>query len=244
MNANYYKITAWGRSYNPENWFYDPGYLINRIYYLTRGTVYYQDRIRLKPGHLYIFRADPEFRVSQHPEDPVDHVYFDFLLYQTTLTQPYVDIDLNQGHDMLRRLLEMMMTDFELLGTPWQVAEAYFELLTYHLREYLNFGEEFSPPTVHALRYINTCDLSQLSISDMAQQMNVSNAHLIRSFKKDIGITPHKYVAMLKSDLAVKQIRQGVPSSQIAENLGFSSVAAFYTFFKKETHCRLSDFRK
>lgn len=244
MNATHYKITAWGRSYNPPNWFHDPRYLINRIYYITKGTVYYKDEMQLHPGHLYIFKADPEFRVSQAPEDPVDHVYFDFLLYQTSLTQTCIDIDLAEGHELIVKLLDMMMVDFNCPSTPWQVAEAYFELLIYQLRDLISMGEEFSPATVQAMRYINNADLASLSISDMARSMNISNAHMIRCFKKDVGITPHKYVAMLKSDYAVSQIRQGVSSAEIADALGFSSVAAFYSFFKKETHLKLSDFKK
>ena len=243
MDSQFYKITAWGRTYNPQNWFYDPLYLTNRIYYIIKGTAYYKDDTVLHAGHMYIFKADEDFRVSQSPDDPVDHVFFDFMLYQNSLSEPLMDIDLRTGHDQLVRLFEMMAADFTAgVGTPWQIAEDYFELLFFHMRDIITMGTEYSPITAQAVRYINNADLSTFSVDDLADQINVSNAYLIRCFKKDLNITPHKYVSRLKSSIAIAQARRGVPVVEIAEKLGFSSVAAFYTFFKKETQLKLSDF--
>lgn len=85
-----YSLAYYGRIYNPPNWFYNPAYVINRIYYIVSGTAYYMDNIPLKPGYLYIFNASPEFRVSQSEDDPVDHVYFDFFTYRELISSDYM----------------------------------------------------------------------------------------------------------------------------------------------------------
>ena len=54
-----YSLAYYGRIYNPPNWFYNPAYVINRIYYIVSGTAYYMDNIPLKPGYLYILMLHP-----------------------------------------------------------------------------------------------------------------------------------------------------------------------------------------
>ena len=74
-----YSLLSYGRVYNPVNWYYNPLYVVNRIYYIVNGTAFYKNNIQLKPGHLYVFKALPDFKVHQDMSDPVDHVFFDFI---------------------------------------------------------------------------------------------------------------------------------------------------------------------
>lgn len=75
---NNYILLSYGRVYNPYQWFYNPSYVVNRVYYIVSGTAFYKNDTALKPGHLYVFNAFPDFRVKQSDEDPVDHVFFVF----------------------------------------------------------------------------------------------------------------------------------------------------------------------
>lgn len=59
--------------------------------------------------------------------------------------------------------------------------------------------------------------------------------HIIRCFKKDLGITPHKYIAMMKVNLAIAYMREGKSRTEIADQLGFESLSAFSHFFHHET---------
>ena len=67
--------------------------------------------------------------------------------------------------------------------------------------------------------------------------------HLIRTFKKDTGMTPLKYIGLMKSELAVSYIRKGHSLEDIAELLGYSTVSALSVAFKNVTHKNLSEFR-
>lgn len=242
MNNEFY-LLAWGRSYHPANWFYDPSYLANRIYYICGGTAYFQKTTRLKPGHLYLFRANPEFAVSQDENDPVDHVYFDFFAYQKPLSEDIVEVDVEQIPALRHAVLAAAET-FSQPGTPMEVVESYFRILSYALRPVLQPSGDFSYITSAVLRAIHGTELRAITVDALAKAVNANVNHVIRCFKKDIGITPHKYIARLKADVAISCLRRGMGRQEIAAELGFGSVSAFSTFFKNETHRNLSEFRK
>ena len=87
-----YSLLSYGRVYNPFNWYYNPLYVVNRIYYIIGGKAFYKYNTPLKPGHIYIFKSLPEFRVHQDKHDPVDHVFFDFITYNGFINKEYIEI--------------------------------------------------------------------------------------------------------------------------------------------------------
>lgn len=239
---NEYSILACGRVYNPSDWFYNPAYLVNRIYYISGGTAFYKNDILLKPGFLYIFRADPDFRVRQSEEDPVDHTYFDFLTFKRLINTDFIEIDLSL-HPNLRHLVHAMEEDFR-HAIPMKVAHAYLDLLIHALKGYLLPDIHYSETTSAVLKLLHEMPADELCVNRIAEQINKNVNHVIRCFKKELGMTPHKYIAMLKTDLAISCLRQDMACTEIAEKLGFCSLSAFSCFFKKETGKNLTDFRK
>lgn len=238
---NEYSILSYGRIYNPRNWFYNPAYLVNRIYYIIRGTAYYREQIPLKPGYLYIFRASPYFQVCQKENDPVDHAYIDFVTYRRLLETDYIEIDPGSSPKLFN-LLNAMKEDFcETLS--FKTAGAYLEILIHYLKEYLASDVTYSETTSAVLRLFHSRPVVELSVSQIAAELNKDASYIIRCFKSETGMTPHKYLAQLKTDLAISYARQGMNSTEIAEKLGFSSLSAFSYFFKSETHKNLSEFR-
>jgi AraC-like DNA-binding protein len=57
-----------------------------------------------------------------------------------------------------------------------------------------------------------------------------------------VGETPHRYISLMKADLAVKYVQAGKKLAEIAEILGFSSVASLSFSFKSLTGRNLSEF--
>lgn len=238
---NEYSILSYGRIYNPKNWFYNPAYLVNRIYYIIGGTACYREEIPLKPGCLYIFRASPYFQVSQEEENPVDHIYIDFVTYRRLLETDYIEIDPGISPKLFH-LLNAMQEDFY-ERPPFKAAESYFELLIHYLQDYLAPDVTYSETTSAVLRLFHSHPVVDLSVSQIAAELNKDASYIIRCFKSETGMTPHRYLARLKTDLAISYARQGMNSTEIAEKLGFSSLSAFSYFFKSETHKNLSEFR-
>lgn len=230
-----YSLAYYGRIYNPPNWFYNPAYVINRIYYIVSGTAYYMDNIPLKPGYLYIFNASPKFKVSQSKDDPVDHVYFDFFTYRKLISSDYIEIN-PESNPMLLNQLKAIAKDWSSAPYYDHIADAYLDILIYYLEDYLTSGHDYSEITSTMLQLIHNIPVNELSVNEIALRMNRNVNHLIRCFKKDIGITPHKYIAKMKVNLAIAYKLQGMTKTEIAEKLGFGSLSAFLYFFRTETN--------
>lgn len=228
-----FSVIAYGRSYNPNNWFYNPAYVVNRIYYIVGGTAYYRDNTPLKPGYLYLFRASPNFRVSQDASDPVDHVYYDFLTYRALIDSDYIEIN-PAANSRLAPLLTAIKEDFATSSVPPHIANAYLELLLHDLEQDLTGDSQYSRITSDALRTIHTLPAGELSVNRVAEELHHNVNHIIRCFKREVGITPHQYIAALKLNLAIAYMRQGISHTEIAERLGFSSLSSFSYFFHQE----------
>ena len=64
--------------------------------------------------------------------------------------------------------------------------------------------------------------------------MNISKAHLLRTFKDSTGITLYQYIKKYRFDIALNMLAGGASVTEAAEKYGFLSVSAFSNSFKKE----------
>lgn len=235
-------LKHYGRLYNPSNWFYNPNYLTNRIHYICSGTAYYKNTLQLKPGYIYIFKSDPTFQVSQDPNDPIDHIYFDFISSIQLTEKDYIEIDVKE-FPRLRGIVESLAIDFSMDTFPVSVVESYFNIIAYELRDFLLNNKAYSDLTTKTLHYIHDNSPADLTVAGIADALNININHLIRTFKKETGITPLKYIGMMKSELAISYTRQGYSFDEIASLLGYSTVSALSVAFKNTTNKNLSEFR-
>ncbi len=240
MNKTHW-IGAYGRVYNPQDWFYNPNYLINRIYYIADGTAFYKEGIPLKKGYLYVFGIDPDFRVYQDEADPVDHAYFDFISFQSFLKKEITEIDLKK-HPKLQHVVLAMAEEFAERSCPFSVASSYFEIIMHELEKVLSTDSRYSEVTENALRIIHSSPPAEVSVRNVAAKANINVNYLIRRFNSEVGETPHRYISLMKADLAVKYVQAGKKLAEIAEILGFSSVASLSFSFKSLTGRNLSEF--
>lgn len=80
MDARFY---TFGRGLAPRQWRLNALPYTNRLYviYGGRGAFLSEEGpVPLRPGRVYLFPHRLPFRVTQDPEQPVDHLYFDFTL--------------------------------------------------------------------------------------------------------------------------------------------------------------------
>ncbi len=235
-------LKHYGRLYNPSGWGYYPHYRTNRFYYICSGTVFYKNTIQLKPGFIYLFKADSGFQVSQSPEDPIDHVYFDFISSGQMLDSEYIEIDVNK-YPRLKAIISALTVDYSLNEYPMHLAEAYFDIIYSELKDYFIAKRQYSELTTKIFRYIHECAPNELTVAGIADSLNINVNHLIRTFKKDTGVTPLKYISMMKSELAINYARKGYSLDDIADMLGYSTVSALSVAFKNTTNKNLSEFR-
>lgn len=240
--SNSFLLQNYGRDYNPPNWFYNPNYLVNRIYYIVGGKAYYKKDTLLKKGYLYVFGMDSDFRVSQDPDDPIDHVFFDFVSFHSYLKSPIREVDLSKN-EKLKHLILALTEDFSTPDCPRHIANAYFELISHELEKVLVYEQHYSSLTESVLRVIHSEPLGTLSVKEIASRININENHMIRAFKKEMKVTPLAYLNLQKADHAINQIRQGKKIQEVADALGYSSVSSLSYSFKSITGKNLSEFR-
>ena len=122
------------------------------------------------------------------------------------------------------------------------VADSYFEIIMHELEKVLSTDTRYSEVTENALRIIHSCPPSEVSVQEVASKINVNVNYLIRRFNAEVGETPHKYISLMKAELAVKYIQGGRKLAEIAELLGYSSVSSLSFSFKSLTGRNLSEF--
>lgn len=96
-----------------------------------------------------------------------------------------------------------------------------------------------------ALEWIRANISMDLSIQDVAQHFEVSNAYLTQQFKKDLNITPLQHLLGLKIQAAkVLLIKTNLPVYEISENSYFKNEKNFIRVFKKHTGITPSNYRR
>lgn len=85
----------------------------------------------------------------------------------------------------------------------------------------------------------------RLTLAGMAVNLNVSQYHLQRVFKRIIGITPAQYLHNLRMAKARQLLERGdLPIRNIAFGVGFSSLSHFASAFQKANGLSPSKYRE
>jgi AraC family transcriptional regulator len=82
-------------------------------------------------------------------------------------------------------------------------------------------------------------------VNALAKESGLSRAHFYRLFEQSTRMTPHVYVNMLRTELAVASVVQtGDSLSAVGDRLGFSAQGHFTRFFRDHTGVNPSEFRQ
>lgn len=96
-----------------------------------------------------------------------------------------------------------------------------------------------------ALEWIRANMSVDLSIKNVAEHFEVSNAYLTQQFKRDLNTTPLQHLLGLKIQAAkVLLIRTNLPIYEISANSYFKNEKNFIRVFKKHTGVTPSNYRK
>ncbi|WP_159882116.1 AraC family transcriptional regulator [Paenibacillus puerhi] len=86
----------------------------------------------------------------------------------------------------------------------------------------------------HVLEYIHAHYSDDIHIDELASIARQSRFHFIRSFKKNVGLTPYQYVLRLRIEEARRLLeRTALSVTEISCSLGFSSPSQFYRAFAR-----------
>jgi AraC-like DNA-binding protein len=126
------------------------------------------------------------------------------------------------------------------LGDPGDSfeAEAIFALVAERLEQRLgdSSGDETPPggSVAEELRDLLDARLSVgITLAEAGRILEVSPAHLVRSFTHRFGISPHRYLVGRRIEAARRQLLDGLPVARVAADVGFHDQAHFTKHFKR-----------
>ena len=110
-------------------------------------------------------------------------------------------------------------------------------ILKYHTNEkLLSFANiTCTKETINkAIEFMNEYDKKvEISLSDIALEVGITKYHLIKEFKKHIGITPNQYLQIKKVNLSKNLIKKNIPLSHVAFESGFTDQSYMIKVFKR-----------
>ena len=95
------------------------------------------------------------------------------------------------------------------------------------------------------MAYVHTHYAEQISLKEIAAYIGLSEQHLIRSFRKESGITPIDYLKRYRIRQAKALLEAGDKSiTEVALEVGFSDSSYFARVFRREVGVSPSAYRR
>lgn len=93
--------------------------------------------------------------------------------------------------------------------------------------------------------YMHQNYYSKIVVGELAELVNMSESHFIRTFKRATNLSPMEYLMNIRIDKAKKILMDGTKSiTDIALSCGFSSASHFSVSFQKKTGRTPTEYRK
>ena len=90
-----------------------------------------------------------------------------------------------------------------------------------------------SPLLVKCIDYINENLFNDISIEKLAKNFNVSSSTISHAFKKEMNISPYRYILQKRLVSAQNRIANGDSATLVALECGFPDYSGFYKQYKK-----------
>ncbi|MCQ6564041.1 helix-turn-helix domain-containing protein [Paenibacillus mendelii] len=81
--------------------------------------------------------------------------------------------------------------------------------------------------------YVRVHIMDEISLTSLADTMNISAPYLSRLFKDETGSSFTDFVLHIKAEQATKMMKNGLAVTEVAEKLGYMNLSSFSRMFKK-----------
>lgn len=116
--------------------------------------------------------------------------------------------------------------------------ETFYFLLEQILRDYSSPHENVTLLKLHAeIQYL--CDYmhehyqDNITLEDLCSMTHFSQSYFLRTFTRQVGISPYRYLQNIRIDQSKKLLESGIPPVEVASLTGFSDQSHFSHFFKE-----------
>lgn len=224
---------------------------MNSLYFVHAGTAAYyynNEKHLMKPGYLYLIPYSANISFSLENDKIFDHTFFDF--YSNPPLKPNNVIEIKSSD--YAALDYTVKAISEILSTNrygdknngfWcyynnenneftDIIPYYFNALMILINSIVPIYSTTDERIFNALQYISNNFSREISVSEIASQIFLSENYFLKLFKKHIGKTPHQYIKDYRLDMAATMIESGKSISSAALECGYQSLSSFSYAFK------------
>lgn len=107
-------------------------------------------------------------------------------------------------------------------------------------------GERAADSTAHKIRrFINSNYSTALTLETIAREFGYTEDYITRLFKKEFGITPHKHLAGIRLEHALRLLNNtDLPIERVSEAVGYADFSSFWRAFKQKYSLSPGEIRK
>ncbi|MEE1124469.1 MAG: helix-turn-helix transcriptional regulator [Acutalibacteraceae bacterium] len=180
------------------------------------------DKYLCKPNEVFTIPIDVPHSIK--PLNDCLYTMLSFCIHQDYL----IHTDIENIKLIIYKRLNQLFTDKEAI-------DKYSELLSEGLL--LLLANKLKNITGSYSKYIKNKLIkvpeTAISIEDMSNEICVSSFHMIRQFKKEIGLTPHQFQIQCRIRKAQKMLLSNKTIAEVALDTGFCDQSHFVKSFKK-----------
>lgn len=202
------------------------------------GTLDIYDRsYHINSGEMFFIPPDAKMRYYPDPDSPWEYVWLavksDMIKEYSEMVgfSPEKPVCGNQNFTKIRVVLKKL---FDLLlageGGQFSVLAAFFEIMEICTAKSI-------PSEIQQVKKVldESFATPDFSINQLASDVGISHAHLLRRFKEVYGITLIKYIIDKRVQFACELLRTtDLPIRSVAYSCGFTDELHFMKTFKKE----------
>jgi AraC-like DNA-binding protein len=227
-----------------EGWMVNDTPLYYRMYFVEGGDVTYTDSttsFQLKANYFYIFPINKPYKIVHKTADPLVHLWFHVNLTGYFITEP-IALDLSENMECFHLL--MSIKEIIKKRSKSINLDSLVEFLIRYINDLLKPYKIYDERIILAVGYIRQYYDRNISDEELSALVYLNKSYFIKLFKKILGVTPQKFIAMYKLNLADHLLRNGASVKETAFRTGFQDVKAFSKFYKKNKEIQPSRVKK
>ena len=210
---------------------------IQRLYYIKggKGYIIQEDGSKepFQKGSIYIFSHNLKQQFVADADDPMDHIYFDFISTPPIIAPQPLIYPIRAGSHVANLVVfldNLMKENLELSDVSENILQQRERILCSGLEILLRLlSEERSIPFSNdaaisrVLVFIHENYRNNLSVEILATEAGFAPNSFIRRFKQIMGQPPYAYVKEYRLMKACELLSKGVTVAQAAEQVGYEN---------------------
>ncbi|MBR3942785.1 MAG: helix-turn-helix transcriptional regulator [Clostridia bacterium] len=241
--ADKVQVSTCGHVYEfQESWLMLPQNL-NRIHLYHSGSPSYvinDNKFTVKPEYIYFFPQNLGFKPKFSENEAIDHEWIDFITVPLVFGKSVIEIspdDQSSVANALRLCVSLarnLYKNDDLNGKQLLENAVQLTLDCMQAEKIVQLGGNVR--INQALSYIHKHYAEEITLETLSDKAYCAKNHLVRLFKKEIGITPYQYIKNYRMGLATDLLSRGYSVKETAGKVGYGDgytfSAAFYKTFK------------